>query len=201
MGRFERFLADSRSAQVVLVVTSVPLVHIPEWLTAAGQFLFGSTVDFPDHWSAPANREQRKAILRLIDAHLARPETQQQKLIVLGGDVHVGAAFALTTVGPHPRVFYQLTTSAVTNRVKDFEADAGVIGPQFFEQDKKTADGLLNVRLLGAARDAPARNPIGGLNAAVIELQRNGPQFNARFKLLGYGDDLDVKEEYQSAWL
>ncbi len=201
LARFESFLADSRAAEVVLVVTSVPLVHIPEWLTSAGQFLFGSNVDFPDHWSAAANREQRKAVLHVIDAHLQRLETRQQKLIILGGDVHVGAAFAMTTVGPNPRVFYQLTTSAVTNRVKDFEADAGVIGPQFFEQDKKTADGLLNVRLLGAARDSPARNPIGGLNAGVIEMQRNGPQTNVRLKLLGYGDDLEVKEEYQSAWL
>jgi alkaline phosphatase D len=201
LGRLEGFLAESRGAEVVLLVTSVPLVHIPEWLTSAGQFLFGTKVDFPDHWSAAANRGQRKAILGMIQAHLQRPETRNQKLIVLGGDVHVGAAFAFTTVGPNPRVFYQLTTSAVTNRVKDFEADAGVLGPQLFEQDKRTADGLLNVRLLGAAQGSPARNPIGGLNAAVIEVQKDGPQTNVRFKLLGYGDDLQVKEEYQSAWL
>jgi alkaline phosphatase D len=201
LARFESFLAESRSAQVVLVVTSVPLVHIPEWLTAAGQFLFGTSVDFPDHWSAPANRAQRLTILKMIEAHLQRPECRHQKLIVLGGDVHVGAAFALTTVGQDPRVFYELTTSAVSNRVKDFEADASVLGPGLFEWNPLTASGTLNVRLLPAASGSGARNPIGGLNVGIVEMKRNGPTTNVRFKLLGYGEDHQVKEEFQSAWL
>jgi alkaline phosphatase D len=176
-------------------------VHIPEWLTAAGQVLFGSRVDFPDHWSAPANRAQRRSLLDLIEAHLQRPDTPGQKLIVLGGDVHVGAAFSLVFVGPNPRLFYELTTSAVSNRIKDFEADASILGPRLFELNPRTADGKLEVRLLRAASGAPARNPIGGLNAGILELQRNGDATNVRFKLLGYGDDLGVKEEFRSGWL
>ncbi len=199
--RFEHFLAESRSAQVVLVVTSVPLVHIPEWLTSAGQRLFGTSVDFPDHWSAPANRAERQILLGMIEAHLKRPETRQQKLIVLGGDVHVGAAFGLTFVGPDPRRFYELTTSAVSNRIKTFEADASVLGPRLFELSPRTADGRLDVRLLPAAAGSGRRNPIGGLNAGVIELRRNGDATNVRFKLLGYGDDHQVNEQYQSGWL
>jgi alkaline phosphatase D len=201
LARFESFLAESRAAQVVLAVTSVPLVHIPEWLTAAGQFLFGTRVDFPDHWSAPANRGQRQVLLRMIHAHLQRPETRNQKLIVLGGDVHVGAAFALTLPGPDPRVFYELTTSAVSNRIQDFEVHASVLGPQLFQLNPRTAEGMLNVRLLPGASGAAQRNPIGSLNAGIIELQRNGNSTNVRFKLLGYGDDHKVREEFISGWL
>jgi alkaline phosphatase D len=201
LARFESFLAESRGAQVVLVVTSVPLVHIPEWLTAAGQFLFGTKVDFPDHWSAPANRGQRQQLLRTIQSHLQRPETRNQKLIVLGGDVHVGAAFALTLVGPDPKVFYELTTSAVSNRIQDFEVHASVLGPKLFALHPRTADGLLDVRLLPGASTAAQRNPIGGLNAGVLELQRSGDTTNVRFKLLGYGDDFRIREEFISGWL
>jgi alkaline phosphatase D len=199
--RFRQFLERNVSAQVVLVVTSVPLVHLPEWITAAGVAIFGTNVDFPDHWSAPANREQRLQILSVMRAHLEKPQTAHQKLVVIGGDVHVGAAFSMTFVGPHPKVFYELTTSAVSNRVKPLEADISVLGPAAFAASPRTAGGTLEVRLLPAAAGSLARNPIGGLNAAVVEAQRNGSATQVRFKLLGYGDDLRVNEQFQSGWL
>jgi alkaline phosphatase D len=201
LDRFRQFLDRNVSAQVILMVTSVPLVHLPEWLTAAGVAVFGTKVDFPDHWSAPANREQRLQILELMRNHLQRPQTANQKLVVIGGDVHVGAAFSMTFVGPNPKVFYELTTSAVSNRVKPLEADISVLGPAAFAAGPRTAGGTLEVRLLPGAAGAPARNPIGGLNAGVIEFQRHGAATQLRFKLLGYDDKLKVGDQFQSGWL
>jgi alkaline phosphatase D len=201
LARFKKFLAANRQAHVILVVTSVPLVHIPEWLTEAGETLFGTDVDFPDHWSAKANQKDRTAVLKAIQAHLG--EVPKQRMIVLGGDVHVGCAFTVRFVGGKKPLFYELTTSAITNRImKPLEADASLFGPQLFGVTPTMAKGLAKVSLLPNAQGAPARNPIGGLNAALIEFRRkSADETNVRLKLVGYGPDHVAKDEFVSGWL
>ena len=200
IARFSAFLSANQDAHVLFVMTSVPLVHIPEWLTTIGQGIFGSKVDFPDHWSAPQNRADRDAILNVIEAHLsAHPK---QRLIVVGGDVHIGCAFVLHFVGGKKPLFYELTTSAVTNRAKDgFNVDASLLGPQTFELAPRMANGRLDVSLLPAAQGTARRNPIGGLNAGLIECKRNGDETNVRLKLIGYDQSHNIQEEFVSGWL
>jgi alkaline phosphatase D len=197
--RFKAFLSRSGDAQVLLLVTSVPLIHLPEWVTAAGQWIFGTKVDFPDHWSAPQNRPQRDLILTALRDHLgAHPK---QRCIVLGGDVHVGAAFELHFVGGKKPYFFELTTSALTNRQKQFDADISTLGPTAFGLNPRMANGSVDVRLLRAASGSPGRNPLGGLNAGIVQFQRNGDVTNVRLKLLGYGPDRVAREEFVSGWL
>ncbi len=208
ISRFRDFLARNAAAHVILVVTTVPLVHLPEWLTGAGQTLFGTDVDFPDHWSAPQNRADRDEIMAVIEAHLnvhANPASvgRKQRLIVVGGDVHVGCAFVLRFAGAgggRP-LFYELSTSAVSNRLKKFDADISILGPQMFGLTSRIASGRVDVQLLPGNRANEGRNPIGGLNAGLIEFKRNGDETNVRLKLLGYGEDLRVREEFVSGWL
>ena len=200
LARFKRFLDANREAHVILVVTSVPLVHIPEWLTEAGEGLFGTDVDFPDHWSAKNNQKDRLAILKAIQAHLSAVPTQ--RLIVIGGDVHVGCAFTIRFVGGKKPLFYELTTSSITNRSQGFQADASLLGPQIFGVTPTMAGGLAKVGLLRSAQGAPSRNPIGGLNAGLIEFKRkSATETNVRLKLVGYGDDHVAKDEFVSGWL
>jgi alkaline phosphatase D len=200
LDRFKKFLADNAAAHVILVVTSVPLVHIPEWLAAVGEWVVGTKVDFPDQWSAPRNTADRDAVLAAMREHLsARPK---QRLIVLGGDVHVGAAFELHFVGGKKPYFFELTTSSVTNRLQGFSVDASLLGPKAFELTPRMAGGTLDVSFLRPAKGAPARNPIGGLNAGIIEFKRkNAEETNVRLKLIGYDDQHNVKEEFTSGWL
>ncbi|HEX2660014.1 MAG TPA: alkaline phosphatase D family protein, partial [Polyangia bacterium] len=199
LGRFRAFLAENADAHVVFVVTSVPFVHLPEWVTARGAQIFATDVDFPDHWSAERNRADRGAVLDVIDAHLtAHPK---QRLIVLGGDVHVGCAFSLHFVGDRKPRFYELTSSSVTNKLGCVQAAFTPVGPLAFEEWPALANGRVKASLLPAASDAPAMNPTGGLNAGLIELKRNGDETNVRLKLLGVGADGHAREEYVSGWL
>ena len=48
---FEEFLDQNREKRVLLIVISVPLIHLPSWIVDLGASLFGNDVDFPDHWS------------------------------------------------------------------------------------------------------------------------------------------------------
>jgi alkaline phosphatase D len=198
--RFKTFLAANKDAHVIMVVTSVPLVHLPEWVTAAGQWVLGTKVDFPDQWSAPQNLSDRNAVLGAIREHLAG--APRQRFVVVGGDVHVGCAFELHFVGGEKSLFYEFTTSAVSNRLKAFEAEASVLGPQAFSLKPRMAGGTLDVSLLRPATGAPGRNPIGGLNAGIIEFHRkDANETNLRFKLIGYDEGHSVKEEFVSGLL
>jgi hypothetical protein len=64
------------------------------------------------------------------------------------------------------------------------------------------AMGFVMFSLLPNALGAPARNPIGGLNAALIEFRRkSADETNVRLKLVGYGPDHVAKDEFVSGWL
>jgi alkaline phosphatase D len=200
LARFKTFLAANRDAHVVMLVTSVPLVHLPEWLTAAVDYVAGSRTDFPDHWAAPHNVPDRDLVLAAIREHLS--SVPRQRFIVVGGDIHVGCAFELHFVGGSKPLFYELITSAVTNRIKDLEADIGTLGVKAYGLTPRIAGGKLDVSLLKAATGAPSRNPIGGLNAGIIEFHRkDANETNVKLKLIGYDDQHNVREEYASGLL
>jgi alkaline phosphatase D len=200
LARFQAFLAANRQAQVILVVTSVPLVHLPEWVTALGEKLFGTSVDFPDHFSAPHNQPDRSRILDSIQTHLSQPETKRQRLVVLGGDVHVGCAFTLRFVGGAKPLMYEFTTSAITNRIQGWHADVALLGPQVFDLTRRMANDKVDVSLLPAAQNAGHANPTAELNAGLIECKRNGDETNVRLKLIEPGPNGAVVA-FESGWL
>jgi len=113
-----------------------------------------------------------------------------------------GCAFEVHFVGGAKPLFFEFTTSAVSNRLKAFEADASVLGPQAFDITPRMANGTVDVRLLRAARDAPARNPIGGLNAGILEFRRkDANETNVVMKLIGYDAQHTIREEFVSGIL
>jgi len=199
LARFQSFLDASTRAEVLLIVTSVPFVHIPEWVARRGaQFL--PDVDFDDHWSAAHNLADRGRVIAALRRHLDRPETNAQKVVLVGGDVHIGAAFALRLVGSG-RPIFQLTSSAVTNPVSDgLNRALGALGPSLFDTFSRTSDNTLEIKLLGAAANRPASNPFTGMNAGIVQFQRLGGRTSVRFKLLG-ADGGGVREVFESALL
>ena len=202
--RFRAFLARSTDAHVLLLATSVPFVHIPEWVTRVGQAAFAD-VDFPDHWNAAHNLPDRARVLALLREHLDRPETARQKVLILGGDVHIGAAFVLRLVGGG-RPIYQLTSSAVSNpllgKVAKLIPERLLTpqGPALFQSFSRTADGTLEIKLLEPRHGGPGQNPCADLNAGVIEVERRGDSSQLRLKLLGQGPTGAV-EVFESALL
>ena len=63
-------------------------------------------------------------------------------------------------------------------------------------------DGRLIRLLLKPAKGAPARNPIGGLNAGIIEFHRkDANETNVKLKLIGYDDQHEVQEQFASGLL
>jgi len=197
--RFRTFLEQNEGAEALLLVTSVPFVHIPEWLARKGP-QFAPGVDFADHWSAPQNLADRNRIVALLRRHLEKPAADGQKVVIAGGDVHVGGAFALRLVGTG-RPIFQLTSSAVSNPVSDpVNRFMGGLGPALFDTFSRTADNTLDVKLLEARLGAPGSNPFTGMNAGIVQFQRVGGRFNVRLRLLGATEG-GVKEVFESALL
>jgi alkaline phosphatase D len=199
LGRFQAFLDANADAEALLIVTSVPLVHIPEWVARKGaQYL--PDVDFLDHWSAAQNVADRGRVVAALRKHLERPEANGQKVVIVGGDVHIGAAFAMRIVGSG-RPLFQLTSSAVTNPVSAALSRAlGALGPSLFDTFSRTSDNTLEIKLLEAGSNRPASNPFTGMNAGIVQFQRLAGRTNVRLKLLGI-DGAAVSEVFESALL
>lgn len=199
LARFQAFLDANQDAEALLLVTSVPFVHIPEWLARKGP-QFAPNVDFTDHWSAPHNLADRTRIVTLLRRHLEQPATDGQKVVIAGGDVHVGGAFVLRLVGTG-RPIFQLTSSAVSNPVNDpVNRWLGGLGPALFDTFSRTADNTLEVKLLAGRQGGPASNPFTGMNAGVVQFQRIAGRTNVRLRLLGATEG-GVSEVFESALL
>jgi alkaline phosphatase D len=63
---FEKYLNNNQDKRVLLIMVSVPVVHLPEWLADVGAGIAGNKIDFPDHWSYEKNRPDRDRFLKLI---------------------------------------------------------------------------------------------------------------------------------------
>ncbi len=183
----QRFLRAHADRRAVLIVTSVPVVHLPSWISDLGGFLAGSKVDFPDHWSYERNTSARDGLLRVIHRHQVRhPE---QRVALVGGDVHIGCGFAIRWRGAGLPPLYQLTSSAVSNRLQSVKARIASLGPTKVSKLQVTRGGpnlTADVRLLPAAGTRYRRNPFTGLNVGILELRDRGDHTTLRYELLGY---------------
>jgi alkaline phosphatase D len=200
-----QYLRNNGDKRVLLIIASVPVVHLPEWLTELGHKITGPKVDFLDQWSQPKNIPARNAFLSLLHEHQqAHPK---QQVAIVSGDVHIASAFSINwRHGNKPRL-YQFTSSAISNLFQGWEADLSRVGPKFLTSIACPKTGLGRecsgeVGLLPAAKEAASQNPFSGLNLGLIEVQRYKDVSNLKFKLIGY----HPKEErpvtyFESGWL
>jgi alkaline phosphatase D len=193
---FRQFLRDNGQKKVLLIVASVPVVHLARWLTDVGVKiinpaigLIGKDIDFPDHWSYEKNIPARNAFLSLLHEHQqAHPK---QRVAIVSGDVHIGNAFGINWQGGNKPRLYQFTSSPISALFRGFEADVTALGPQMLSSIDcpRTPFGgpcSARVNLLPAANAAASRNPLIGLNLGLIEIHRYGDVSNMKFKLIGY---------------
>jgi alkaline phosphatase D len=108
------FLAEAsdRDVPTVFIGASVPVVHAsPAMMRALERLNTSSGRDVRDRWSVPTFAAERTKLLERVFAwQSARRERQ---VIVLSGDVHVGAAFSVRPRGGRGQ-FRQWTSSALS---------------------------------------------------------------------------------------
>jgi alkaline phosphatase D len=188
----KQFLArhSQDTHDVVFVVASVPVVHIPNWLANVGAAIFGGAIDFPDHWSYSKNVGARDGLLKVLHDHqVANP---RQKMALLSGDVHIGVGFAIHWIGDNKPILYQLTSSAISNRMKKRDVFFSKLGPGLVQKIDCAWGGSARASLIGTrggSLSPPSNNPFGGLNVGIVEVRRRIDHSTIRFKLVGYEPD------------
>lgn len=185
----ETYLRARRHAHVVAIVLSVPLAHVPDWMATLGSKVMSMDGDAEDRWSSPRGMGCRDRLLRVLRAHQAACPTQ--RLVVLGGDVHVGAAAKLDW-GNGIRPSYELIASALSNSVGF---------PMKVLMDLAQGQPAVTVNQQGAcvemklleptpdAAETERSNPYGGLNVGVLEIERlSETESTVRLILIGCAD-------------
>jgi len=187
----KNYLAQNSDKHVILIVTSVPVFHLPDWLTDVGASVLGSKIDFPDHWSYKKNRPARNSFIKLIYNH--QKVHPNQRLIMVSGDVHIGCAFAIQWQGNDEPTLYQYTSSAISNKMSHMKVQASVTGPGYFDISANLKIGAsvpeADVKLLRAKRGFRKNNPFGGLNLGIIEIEKGSTKSRVTLKLIGYTVD------------
>jgi alkaline phosphatase D len=168
------FLGETTNCRVIVLVVSVPLIHLPGSLTEIGQRLLGRGSEFADRWSSPQNQPETARILGLLRRHQqAHP---QQRMVLLSGDIHIGCAAMLRPKEGGPPL-YELVSSALTNSLQSLS------GPL----------GKLSGKLIGVADEhdfeaelmpGEGANPFTGLNAGILQVVRTGDDVALRWKLI-----------------
>jgi hypothetical protein len=200
-----QFLRNNGDKKVLLIVSSVPVVNLPNWMTDLGNKITGPDVDFIDQWSFGKNIPGRNQFLSLLHEHQqAHPN---QRVAIVSGDIHIANSFAVHWQQKNKPRLYQFTSSAITNLFQGWKADASRVGPQFLNDIRCEATGFggacsARVELLPAVSEAASRNPFAGLNLGLIEIQRFGDVSNLKFKLIGYHPTEERPVTYfESGWL
>ena len=182
---FGKFLKNNQDKRVLLIMASVPVVHLPEWLTEIGASLVGDKIDFPDHWSYSKNMPDRNRFLKLI--YKQQVKNPNQRIILVSGDVHIGCVFKIQWEGKGKKpILYQFTSSAVSNRLKKLETEiskkvTGLTGRINCKNGLKAKTSLLE-----QAPNTKDQNPFGGLNMGIIEIHTEKNISKVTLKLVGY---------------
>jgi alkaline phosphatase D len=176
--RLAAFLASTAGLDSVLLVIGVPILHLGEWPATLLGEIYG---DAADRWSFAPALPERDRLLRLLHAHTrAHP---RQRVILLGGDIHVGCAMKLVWEDGAPPVL-QLVSSAISNVASPLVRVPAAAAPQLLGAVR--GDGVaLRAELVPPTR-AHHEHPYPGLNFGLIDLEPAGAApARVRFRLIG----------------
>ena len=186
--RFEQFLKNHGDKHALFIVTSVPVIHLPEIAVQTG------LSDLPDHWGYGRNRLMRDRVLRVLFDHQERHP--DQRIAFLGGDVHIGVAFGIHWTPDQQNKIYQFTSSAVSNKLRSLDGFAlqkAVRLLNLLECKFRVGDLTAKVELLRGENtsDWPwesdlFRNPFSGLNVGIIEVEDKGHSSSLRYRMVSY---------------
>jgi alkaline phosphatase D len=177
------FLATNAAKPVVVIVTGVPVVHVPDWLTAAVALVERGHTDISDRWSAPRARTCRRRLLGLIYEHQTR--NPDQRIVLVGGDVHTGSVHELAWDGTGLGMV-QLNASAITNRRTTPLQRLMQSAPELMHHiDIGPPYPRLRVRRMPGAGGA-VHNPVGTLNLGLLAFSHERGRTRFRVELVAY---------------
>ena len=184
-----QFLSEHHSSHVICVVISVPFLHVPDWFMQIGVNFASSDGDISDRWSHPKARRSRNRLLRLLRDHQA--SCPRQRLVILGGDVHIGMVGKLDW-GEGIAPSYQLVSSAFSNALASPSRQLVKLlnhrEPITIDEDGVALEATFLENRLPGSHDT--NNPYGGLNMGIVEVQRlTETESSVRLLLLGCSDD------------
>ncbi len=194
----EAFFQRNADRKVLFLAISVPVIHVPRKVARIGALLPAWGEDFSDRWSSPAHVRDRDRLLKLIEAHQrAHPE---QEIVILSGDIHIGCVHRIQWQPDGPDLF-QIISSGVTHGTPRMvqAASKALIRLQ---ASVRTRDGSCEakVRLL-PGEGKPRKNPYGGLNMGIVEVQTPKPHGRPQVRFLLYGHEGDEPVcVYRSPW-
>lgn len=188
------FLEEHADKPFVHIVLSVPLIHLPRFLSQIVARMTPNGEDFSDRWSSWTHVRDRDAFLKLIHAHQQRHP--KQRVVLLSGDIHIGCVHELRWQDESPHRLYQVVSSGYTHKTGPLIA-FGSKNLIRLTRRVQTRDGqrVGRVRFFrGNARESRTGNPLGGLNFGLIEIASgdDGASAEARFRLYTHDGDEPV---------
>lgn len=183
----ERYLIAASDLQVLMVVTSVPLAIYPSWVASLGTRLLGRDTDAADRWSHPSATASRHRLTAMLHAHQQR--NPEQRIVLLGGDIHIGCAVQYHWRDHSLRPMVQFVSSSVSNLTDALARKLGRIAPRLDPHLDGGPDDLWERIDLLPGRDGATRNPFDGLNVGIVALERDAHgRLDVTLELLSHTD-------------
>ncbi len=180
----KRFLSRNREKKILLIALSVPIVHLPKYLTRLAAHIPQFSDDFSDRWSSSAHVRDRDRFLGLLHQHCR--QHPDQRLVLLSGDIHIGCVHEIRwKTGGAP--FYQATASPITHttgKLIQLASKALIRMNRTVETSEKTLEA--RVRLL-PPENGRGKNPFGKLNLGIVEFETPAPNAAPRMRFMLYG--------------
>ena len=182
--RLASFLERNGDASCAVLVLSVPILHVPDWIPGLASKLSREGSDADDRWGCPNACDSRDALFALLQHHLDR--FPRQRLVFVGGDIHIGTAMSFEFEGAS-RPCVQLVSSPIAN-VEN--AMARVLA------ERLPSLRSLKGRRRGAHVEASVlhglpgydHNPFGGLNFGMVDVETSGGDASVRLRLFSHDD-------------
>jgi alkaline phosphatase D len=177
------FLRRHEDKKILFLVLPVPVVHLPRWLAQGVSRLTPPGEDFSDRWSSGGHVRDRDRFLQLVHEHQRRCPTQ--RVILLSGDIHIGCAQVIRWSDGVPPLL-QLVSSPIAHVTSLWERLACQWGIRLLRRIQVDPQLTASVQLLPGVGRAN-RNPYGGLNLGLVEIETPAAGADPEVRLLLYG--------------
>ena len=190
---FREYLSRHRDARLLALVTPIPLVYLEGAIVRTAATLLSQGSDVHERWSHPSCVATRDLLLRSLHQHAL--DNPHQTILLLGGDVHTGAAYRIDFEdGP---CFYQLVSSALSNRERLLMSKASETASRAVNGVDAERCPEAEVHLLSGVAADRSHNPFGGLNIGLVDVIDDGNRIALNQRLISYqagGEPLTVFE-------
>ncbi|MFO7963115.1 MAG: alkaline phosphatase D family protein [Desulfobacterales bacterium] len=194
---FVSFLKNSRQSKIIFLILSVPLLHLPRFLTRLIARMPPPNEDFSDRWSSGRHIRDRDWLLKTVHDH--QQSNPEQRIILLSGDIHIGCVHRIDWGDSAPNS-YQFISSGFTHKTGWVVSNGSKLLIRA-NQHIETTDRSLEARMdLLKGLPRKRQNPCGNLNMGIVEVDRGTNNPRVRFFLYNQRRGQPIRA-FQSHWL